>query len=146
MRFINREEGNWNRLQCRIETAAAKAFGCDVNEFVFAAAQGVDASALLGFGDRAVDESGRQIASTECVHLIFHEGDQWRHDECDSVEDHRGQLITERLTAAGRHYDDRIFAFENRSNHLALAFTKVLEAKVLLERSDCIRERVHARV
>ena len=78
------------------------------------------------------------------IDLIFHERDQRRHDECDAVENHRRQLIAERLAAAGRHDDDSVFAFEDRADHFALAFAKVFEAEVLAERSNCIRERVHA--
>jgi hypothetical protein len=53
-------------------------------------------------------------------------------------------LITQRLAAAGRHHDDRIFTFEDLADHFALAFAKVHEAEELSERSDGIRERVHA--
>ena len=78
--------------------------------------------------------------------MILHEGDQRRHDECDSVEDHRRQLVAERLAAARGHDDDGVFAREDRLNYFMLAFAEVVEAKVLAQRSDCVCERVHERV
>jgi hypothetical protein len=53
-------------------------------------------------------------------------------------------LVAERLAAAGRHHDDRVFAFEDRADHFALAFAKVFEAEVLASEatasvSECMR-------
>ena len=133
MCFIDSNQRDRNRLQGGVETTAAKAFGRDVNEFVFAAAKCIDSRALLGFRNRAVDEGGGQAASAQCVNLILHQRDQRRDNERDAIADHRRQLITERLAASGRHDDDRVFAFQNGCNHFALAFAKVVKPEVLLQ-------------
>ncbi len=146
MRFVNCEERDRNRLQRRVEAAAAKTFGSDIHELVFVPAQRVDTRALFRLGYGAIDERGWESARLKRINLIFHQRDEWRDYECRSIEDHRRELIAQRLAASGWHDDNSIFAFQNRSNHIALAFAKVVEAEVLSQRRDCIFKRVHARV
>src|ERR1044071_1167498 len=111
---------------------------------MLATPQCFDARVLFGIRYRAVDERCRQSACTERVYLILHERDQRRHYQRDAVENHRGQLVAQRLATAGRHHDDGIFAFQDRADYFALAFAEILAAEVFLKRSNCIRERVHA--
>ncbi len=51
----------------------------------------------------AVDRSGADAVLPERVHLILHERNQGRDDDGDAVHQHRGNLITERLSRSGRH-------------------------------------------
>jgi len=65
--------------------------------------------------------------------LIFHQRDERRHDERQAIPHERGRLEAERLAAAGREYDDRVAAGENRVHRLALQRTKRRVAPELFE-------------
>jgi hypothetical protein len=52
-------------------------------------------------------------------------------------------LVTERLTASGRHHHNSVFAFQDRADDFALAFTEIVEAEVLAQSCDRVAERGH---
>jgi hypothetical protein len=118
-------------LQGLDEVVAAEAFGGDVEEFVGAAAEAVDALLLLLEVERAVDEGGGQVARVQCVHLILHQGDERGDDDRHALAHERGELVAERLAAARRHHDDRVVAFEDGLDDFALARAELLEPEEL---------------
>ena len=67
---------------------------------------------------------------THRIHLVLHQGDQRRNDDCRSLHQERGQLITERLTTTGRHQYKRILTSQYTfDNGLLLSF-KCAKTKV----------------
>src|SRR5438309_1305933 len=84
----------------------------------------------VGGRDRTIDKGSRQGARSQCVDLVLHQGDEWRDHQRGAAQHHCGQLITERLAAAGGHNDDGIFSLEDRADHFGLARAETIEAEV----------------
>ena len=68
----------------------------------------------------AVDLRGRNAAGPQAVDLIFHQGDERRNHDGESVKDQRRNLVAQRFTTAGRHQRKRIFLFKHRINNAFL--------------------------
>src|SRR5688572_14648023 len=109
MSFINREERDTHGLERREKPAAAKAFRRHIDQFIRATSEAVDARPLLALGERTVDESCRELAGLERIYLVLHQRDQWRDDQGRAAQDHRGELVAERLAAARGHNDHGVF-------------------------------------
>src|SRR6266404_5578547 len=143
MRFVDREERNACPLQCFDEATAAETFGCYVDQLELASAQRVNARMLFGGRDRTIDKGSRQGARSQCVDLVLHQGDEWRDHQRGAAQHHCGQLITERLAAAGGHNDDGIFSLEDRADHFGLARAETIEAEVRAQGIEGVFDRWH---
>ena len=66
----------------------------------------------------------------EHVELIFHQRDERRDDDGRAGQQHRGQLIAQRLAGAGRQNGERVFAVQHAPDDLFLARLEVLVAEV----------------
>ena len=49
----------------------------------------------LRFREAGVEGGGGHVAGFQAIHLILHEGDQWRNDERQAWQNSGRQLITE---------------------------------------------------
>ena len=76
-------------------------------------------------------DPGRQL-----VHLVLHERDQRRQDERRLGTEHRGELIRERLSRAGRHERERVAAGDRRAHDVLLPGPEGVEAEELAQRCD----------
>ena len=74
---------------------------------------------------------GREIAHS--VDLIFHQGYQRRNHYGGAFADKRRQLISERLSAAGRHQHKHIVPLKERCHYLLLVAFVFVEAEMLLQ-------------
>ena len=63
-------------------------------------------------------------ARGELVLLVLHQRDERTDDDRQTLEHQRRQLIDERLTAAGRHDDERVAAREHRLDRLPLVLSE----------------------
>ena len=61
-------------------------------------------------GLRGVEEPGADAERAQGVDLVLHQRDQRRDDHTDAVADQRGDLVAQRLAAAGRHQHERVTA------------------------------------
>ena len=77
----------------------------------------------------------RQSQRMELIDLIFHQRDQRRNDQCQTIQHQRRQLIAETLSAAGRHDAEAIPPGENRRDHMFLPGAERLSPK--WDRYDC---------
>ena len=68
--------------------------------------------------------------------LIVHEGDQGRDDHGQAVRADRGELIAERLAAAGGHQDKGVAAVQDVLDRLTLLWTKRVVAVGALQRTE----------
>ena len=75
----------------------------------------------------------RDPVGLEGVHLVLHEGDQRRYDEREPVEAQRGELVTQRLAAPGRHQRQRVVAGEHAADDLLLQRPEALVAEPRLQ-------------
>ena len=48
---------------------------------------------------------GAYPVGNEAIHLILHQGDQWRHNDGDTGPVQRRDLVADRLPSPGRHED-----------------------------------------
>ena len=67
------------------------------------------------------------------VHLVLHEGDEWRDHNGGAVEQERGKLKAERLAGAGGHHRHQVPALEYGERRLALTRTKGRETESLVQ-------------
>jgi len=91
---------------------------------------------LLGRGQCAVDKGGRDLILHESIHLVFHQCNQGRNDQCHPVHEQRRQLVTERFAASRGHDHDRISLFQEGIDDLLLPLSKTGEMKLLVQDSD----------
>ena len=85
----------------------------------------------------SVDELKRRRGDAEAPHLldlVAHQRDQRRDDERQPAVEHRGQLVAERLAAAGRHDGEDVLAGEHRRDDLRLAGAETVVAEDGLQR------------
>ena len=78
---------------------------------------------------RAVDERDRQAQGMELIDLVFHQGDQRRDDQRQSVQDHGRQLIAEAFPPAGGHDAQAIAPGQYGRNHFFLPMPKRRQPK-----------------
>lgn len=76
-----------------------------------------------------VDERGGDPFAVERVHLVFHQGDERRDDEGQSIQLQRGKLIDERLARACGHDDERMLFVEEGLDRFRLPSRKEVKPK-----------------
>ena len=70
------------------------------------------------------EESSRAAAMPprlERLDLILHQGDQWRDDDRQAVQEQAGQLVAERLAGPRGKEGERTAAGQQRPDHLLLS-------------------------
>src|SRR3546814_18763924 len=85
--------------------------------------------ALILTAQTGVEVGGGNARLAERVDLILHQRDQRRHHDAVALTHERGNLVAQRLAAAGRHQSQRIAAFAEAFDHglLLVAETGVTE-------------------
>lgn len=110
VRFVYGDRCDVPALQGAHERRQERALRRNVEQAVFAAIQCLDAFGGSVRVYRAVEIRCRDAVRGQCVDLVFHQRDQGRYDERQSGLQKRGQLIAQRLPAAGRKKRDRVAA------------------------------------
>ena len=82
---------------------------------------------------RGVEEPGAHAQRGQRVDLILHQRDQRRDDDADAGPDQRGDLVAERLAAAGRHEHERVAAGDDVLDDLGLLAAERVVAEDALE-------------
>ena len=99
-------------------------FGRQVEQVELAVQEGVlDPAALVGILGR-VEEARPHAEHGQRVNLVLHERDQRRDDHAGAFADQRGDLVAQRLAAAGRHQRDRVAAGADVLDDLLLLATE----------------------
>ncbi len=89
--------------------------------------------AQLVESQRGIDASRRDALRGKRVDLVFHESDQRRDDDRQTIQQQRGQLVTKGLASpCWKHRRGRV-AVEQMANHFRLPRAKVREAPVALQ-------------
>ena len=103
VRFVDGEEGDPGPVEQRQRALAHQAFRRDVEEVDRARARvGLDRPHLVE-GKRRVQVRGAHARLPQGIHLILHQRDQGRDHDCDAVAKQGGDLVAQRLAAAGGH-------------------------------------------
>ena len=134
VRLIHREQGNLHLPQRGNEHAAAEAFRCDVDEFVFAAPHPGDALLLFIKREGAVDQRRGDAPVVQGIDLILHQRDQRADNDGHAVHHHGRKLVAKRFSPTGGHDNERVLTRENGRNDLLLPVKEGTEAEVTLQR------------
>ncbi len=128
MRLVHGDGGDARPAQQIDRPARGQPFRRHVEQFQFAPFQ--RRQDRIGFVLRiaAGQRAGRHARRGQRANLIAHQGDQRRDDDRCAVAHQRGQLIAQRLAAAGRHDRQNLAALGHGLDDLALAGSKAVKA------------------
>ena len=90
--------------------------------------------ATLAGRHRTVDACRRNTARTERIHLIFHQRDQRRNDDRQTILTECRDLVAERLAASRGKHNDAILIAQHAFHRLTLQGTKIVVTPVVLDR------------
>jgi len=111
VRLVDCEQRDFSTFQQAQEAPCQQPFRRDVEQIQFARQQlPLDLALILG-AQAGIEVGGGDASLAQCVDLILHQRDQRRHHDAGTLSLQRGDLIAQRLAAAGRHQHQRITAF-----------------------------------
>ena len=92
--LIHREKTDTDVTQSGCDVSKIESFRREIEKAHFTAGGTSESILNLCRLERAVDECSRQISRLECIHLIFHQRDERRHDDCQTGKHQRWNLVT----------------------------------------------------
>ncbi len=93
MRFVDGEQRDIATLEQGEGAILHQSFRCDVDEVQCAGDELALDGLLLGKRLARIQERGCYAGFLECVHLILHQGDQWRYDDAGAVPNKSRDLV-----------------------------------------------------
>jgi hypothetical protein len=90
-----------------------------------------------------VEHDDWDASAPECAFLVRHEGDEWRDDNGRPIQDHRRDLIYQRLAKAGRKRRERIASIEDGDHRRFLLGPEPLNAERSASRPPARIEQAH---
>ena len=84
---------------------------------------------LLAIVERRIEIGGLDAGLRQRLDLILHQRDQRRDDDARAGPDQRGDLVAQRLAAAGRHQRERVAAGNHRRDDVGLVRTELPKAE-----------------
>ena len=133
MGFIDGEQRDPRTLNGLAEAFVDEPFRGDVQQPQPARANVVHDGPIFVQRQRRIQPPGGDAPGGERVDLIFHQGDQWRHDERQTRQQQGGNLVAERLAAAGWEYGRRRSPGQQVPDRVLLARLELREAESVLE-------------
>jgi len=73
------------------------------------------------------------IVTSNQIHLVFHEGNQWTYNNSNAGKDHCRKLVTKAFTTAGGHDNKSISAREQGFDCCELLSFKILETEMFVK-------------
>jgi len=95
--LVDRQQLDPHRPDHVEKPPAAEPFRRDIDQPELAGGHALQPRVLLASRQRAVDETDRQAQRLKLIDLVFHQRDQGRDDQRESVQGHRRQLVAEAL-------------------------------------------------
>jgi hypothetical protein len=146
MGLVDREQPDPGALEQVEGVGLGEPLGRDIDEPQLAVAELlVDLPVLVEIVGR-VEARRRDAVAPELRHLIAHQRDQRRHHHGDGVAQQRGQLVAQRLAAAGRHDGEHVGTRQNGLDDGTLAGPEILEPEGRAQRRLGGGEIRHGRV
>ena len=144
--LVNREVRDGNAPEPFDRVRPCEPFGREVQKPNLSLLCAPDDRGLLLFRQSAIQKRCGDAHLAELCHLILHQGNQGRdHNNGLRGGDCRGQLVAERLPAAGRHNHARIVTAEQAAHNLLLQRAKRVIAPVPPQRGEKIHCGIHPR-
>ena len=82
---------------------------------------------------KIVRHSALLTESVDHVHLVFHQRDERRHDNCRALHDERRELIAQALSATRGHEHERVVAVEQVTYDGFLVSLELVEAEIAFQ-------------
>ena len=133
VRFVDRQHRRLPVRQALKEVIHHQTFRRDIEQPDAAGAAIRHHLLLLLARHGGVEARRRDAVRQQLIHLIFHQRNQRRHHQRQAFLHQRGDLITERFAAAGRHNDQTIPSAQRRIDDGLLTGTKMLIAEGILQ-------------
>ena len=109
--------------------SCSKPLGRNVEDVEATGGDAVLQRRLLAIVERRVEKGGLDAGLRQRLDLILHERDQRRDDDAGAGAHERGDLVAQRLAAAGRHQRQRVAAGDHRRDDVRLVRAEVAEAE-----------------
>ena len=133
--FIDGIERNLERLEKLQVLGLVERLGSHIEQLGLAVAHVIHHLCGLRLGERRVEVMGQSVVLADAidgVYLVFHQGDEWRHDDGSALHEERRQLVTQALASAGGHeHKDVVPRHERAYNGFLVAFERV-KAEIVL--------------
>ena len=125
MRLVDAEEGELHPRQRLLHRRRVDRLRRDHHQADVSLANGGQVGGALLGGAGRIDSDHRNAGRLQLAVLILDEGQQRRYDQCRAFQHQGGELIGQRLTAAGRHDGQRVATRQHRLDDLRLPGSKV---------------------
>ncbi len=133
VRFVDDEQADGARQQSFEEFTILEALRREIEHFAGAVGHALRERARFPVGQVRVHGKRVDAKRREFVLLVLHQGDERTHDDGESREHQRGELIDEGFAAAGGHDDKCVLSLENGADRLPLALLKIAMTEALDE-------------
>ena len=130
MGLVDGEQADFCPLDLCDEGLAHKALRGHIEELEFSRCQILVERSRFGRSQGGIEPCRRNTAFLQHIDLVFHEGDQWRHDQGDSLHENRRELVAKRLATASRKDSQRRAPSQQGLDNLPLAFSESVVAEV----------------
>ena len=145
MRFVYRKERNFHALEAFQKAFVVESLGSHVEQLERSGPQlAADRARLLG-RKRGIQPCRIDSPSRKEIDLVFHQSDQGRHDEGNTLKSQRRKLVAERLSAARRKDSQRGLPGAQGVHNRLLTRAELRHAKLFLEQFLELQCRFHLR-
>jgi hypothetical protein len=147
MRLVDREEGDRELIEQREAALGDQPLRREVQEIQLAGARAA-LHRLRGLPvERRIQELGAHPGLLQRRDLVLHQRDQRRDDDAHALAQQRGQLVADRLAAAGRHQHQGVAAGRDVRDDLGLVGPEGGVAEDVVEEARGARGQVgHAAI
>jgi len=105
MSFVDHEETDFAIQKVLEKVSVLEPLRCEIEELAFSRLDLTMGFAALQRREMRVHCDCIDALCRELVLLVFHQGDEWAHDDGETGHQESRQLIDDRLAAASRHDD-----------------------------------------
>ena len=136
MGFIHGKQRNPRALNGLAESFVDEPFRRDVQQPQPAGADFVHDGSVFVERQRGIEPPRGDSPRRQRVDLVLHQGDQRRHDEGQTRQEQGGNLIAQRLAAAGRKHDGRRSPGHQVADRVLLSGLELRESEPILKHPE----------
>ena len=133
MGFVDGHERYVHAHDAQAEGLCCEPLGGDVKELDVAVDAVVQRDVDCTRREPRMDRHGRDVPCPQAVDLVFHQGDQGRHDDAQPLLRKPGDLVGKRLSAARGHQGQGVAPVHHRTDDTLLYGPEFGEAPVVFQ-------------
>ena len=137
VRLVDGEQRSFDSLEQPKKALREEAFGRNVKQLELAGDQAALDLPLVLAGQARVEVCRGHAGFAQVVDLVLHQGNQRRHHDGGAWSKQRGNLIAQRLAAAGGHQHQRIAALGHRLHDGLLRIAEAGVTEDAVEKFEC---------